>query len=538
MPRIPTFEAERGIPGTSGQVPISPEAMVQPYAALAQAGERIEATGRQAANVFSLLEAKKRDGARALRVMENDERIEDWAGTTAEKFKGRTDYENFQSDLEKETQLFQNDPFTQRSLKLYSWEDQDEDLKLGFERSFRKYARALKDTVQTKELQVIGDRAFQAYQRRYDAALKNYIEEPDPTRKEVIKNDIEIESELLVNKKILTRAQAEAYKDSFMKKAETIASDLDDVKADQAIMVNPGKAYVDLSDSSYLPNLKIKVRQDKVEKARRATEIEQTRIQKEQKEAEKKEHDDEERGLFTKLSQGTLKIADIEGTRRLGGDEKFVWWERLKQSLKEGKGESDYESAQEYSEILGYIDRGMDLKILTDRIIYSMKLTDAEKRQLLNKARADIDRVDKESLKKTHDFMRTQLMPKGSMLVGETPEDAVDYYEAIDQLDREIETAKKADKPLRGKRIWERGKEILQAVTPSIADRMDRFRRQEEEGIKALGESLTGKKGPSKTAPVKEPEKRTEQYEVGGIYVDAQGRRAKYLGPGKWQILK
>jgi len=105
----------------------------------------------------------------------------------------------------------------------------------------------------------------------------------------------------------------------------------------------------------------------------------------------------------------------------------------------------------------------------------------------------------------------------------------------MNALDDWISTMRKKDKPITPKDIQAKSEELAVTFQTSIPERQEYKAKEDKEYF----ESLRKKKvEPVKTEikPAIKPIK--EKYEVNKIYTDTEGRKAKYLGDGKWQLVK
>lgn len=301
------------------------------------------------------------------------------------------------------------------------------------------------------------------------------------------------------------------------------------LKVDRAIGADPAQATTDLLSGMY-PNLTDQARNELTKKAEKAFEIEEARKKKEAQEKEKIAHDEEEKHLFGLLSTGKLTLADIQKTRFLKGDERNTWWERLEKRTKAEAEKPIKTNPLIYMKLREAIESGQyDRQTLLNSIgdASAKDLAEGDVEKLTEKIYKAADEVNDRAVKKTRDYFKSQLVPTRGLGIAESPEEWTDYYKATTALDQKLDAARKSGKPIEGDAIWEEGLKLLPQFQKSIADKMDRMRRENQEMIDSLRKSSQGKK-----------EQPKEQYEKGKIYTNAEGKKAKYLGEGKWELIK
>lgn len=99
MPQIPVARSERTIPGNTGSA-FMPTA--DPIgAAIERAGAQTEAVATKFLNEEVRLNLQMQAAERHVEATKHDSYLKDWIGKQAESFKGRTDYDKFDEDIEK-----------------------------------------------------------------------------------------------------------------------------------------------------------------------------------------------------------------------------------------------------------------------------------------------------------------------------------------------------------------------------------------------------------------------------------------------------
>ncbi len=146
---------------------------------------------------------------------------------------------------------------------------------------------------------------------------------------------------------------------------------------------------------------------------------------------------------------------------------------------------------------------------------------------------ADVTETD--IFKNTEATLKSNFGYEGLMTgFGNKPLGAIYYNNAITEIIEEM-----ARRPLKGSSLRNR---MMEIAIPHLNDYMTEIGEDKEEiakKLKSLGKPLS----PSinlvpESKPKKTETKPTEKYELNKEYTDAQGRKAKYLGGGKWQLVK
>jgi len=286
MPKIPRFTSEKVI-----QSPEMPLGVASgPARAAAESASAVAKFGRYGAEDITEVQEAEEKAVRALKSLEIEREFRGDIDKISESYFERIDYENFETDLDKQLEELRED-YAEKI-------GDDQSLGLAFERMFTQHSSTLRNVIRDKKRQVVTERAIGEYQISYNQLLDDYSNESDPAKLEIIKKDLEIKTMSLVANHVMTLKNAEGYIQNFNDSAES-------VRADKLIEIDPKKAEKDLKGGEF--ELSPKIKQQKIEKALAQQKQNETqeRIRKNEeekrfKEAEKEAHDEEE-----------LKVADL-----------------------------------------------------------------------------------------------------------------------------------------------------------------------------------------------------------------------------------
>ncbi len=152
------------------------------------------------------------------------------------------------------------------------------------------------------------------------------------------------------------------------------------------------------------------------------------------------------------------------------------------------------------------------------------KLEQSDIEKLLTKAESTYEAAENKTISRNIEFIKSQVMPKRGLmsLYLSTPEEDKDYKEAIDTFDAKIQALKKTGKEVTAEQIDKVARETAATYSKTMAERMrgmDEYSRQQLKKAKA------------------KPQASKEEFEVGEIYEDASGNKAKYKGKGEWETI-
>jgi len=522
---LPRFYSTKELPSKSGLVPISPQQASRPFEAMSQAGEKIEGLGLRAANVFDQIKERERIASDALQAVELDNTLKNESLGIADKFKGRTDYENFDKDIENEITSLRG---------RISPKEPSPALNLAFEKGFNQEAFHLRNTIKAKKYDVMNKRGKIAFGAILDRAYQDYADTDDPTKRKIIKNELEIQGEILRGKNPIDPLWIDDKLRTFEKSAKTVASDLADVKADKAIMANPGQAYINLQDSKYLPDLLPKQRQDKIEKANAAFRIFGNEQEKKLKEQQKLAHDDEDRQVGDLFMKGeyTQAYSLAQQSRYLTGDEKRTWATSIESASKVKEDEIDpVIEGSNYAFVNELISKEVNPKTIRNYIM-SYEFTKGTRQKLLDRLDTEQDKSINKSKSRAYDYMKGQIMPYGGMLAEVPPLQSANYTKAMNALDDWVDKQRKADKPITPKDIQMKSEELAITFQTTIAERQDFTAKENKEYFESLKK---GKEKKVEVQPIQKKEYKTIQevqydYKSGKLTYDeaAQILRTKF----------
>lgn len=534
MARIPRFISERLPPGTSGAVPVSPQLMGMEAGAIARAGEKIEHLGLYAIHLFTKIKEKKEAEIKAERRAEEANiagkikiGLENDKDALLETWKQSEDYQNSEKSVD---EWVKNAREKYEPMSKLKDGGESETLAQGIDLYISHTTNDLKKVARDRYREGLTRETKANWLTQKDFYIRDYANATTPEEKIIVRNNMEIEARELGRRMILWPEEVEKEIKDFDKNIDKIVADLDDVKADRAIRFNPGKAFVDLHDSKYLPNLPLKVREDKIDKANAAFKVSQSEQEKKIKEQEKLNHDNEDReigDLFMKKDfTGAYNKAQL--SKHLTGDEKRTWATSIESASKIKEDEIDPGiEASNYAFVNELIAKEVDPKTIRNYIM-SYEFKTSTRQKLIDRLDTETDRAVNKAKSRAYDYMKSQIMPYGGMLAEVPPLQAANYTKSMNALDEWIDKQRKADKPITQKDIQAKSEELAITFQTSISERQDFTAKENKEYFES---SKKKKEKKVETQP-------TEKYEVNKIYTDAQGQKAKYLGGGKWQLVK
>ncbi len=613
---LPRFYSTKGLPEKSGLVPISPRMAGLPFEEMSQAGEKIEGLGLHAANVFDQIKEKELKAIRETKAMEYGQQLDqEFTSLKEELSQSDSDFEKWEPVLSEKAKKIKDKYESQLMVN----GGVDRELGITGNKLFNHYLSDFNASLRVKRLRIINERGQASFLKEKGKMLDQYTNESDPQKRNVLSKMFEAEVDYLTGT-TWTAEQAKALKESFKQGA----SDLADVKADKAIMANPGQAYTNLQDSKYLPDLLPKQRQDKVEKANAAFKVFGNEQEKKVKEQQKIAHDEDDRQVGDLFMKGeyTQAYSLAQQSKFLTGDEKRTWATSIESASKIKEDEIDpVIEGSNYAFVNELISKEVNPKTIRDYIM-SYEFTKGTRQKLLDRLDTETDKSVNKSKSRAYDYMKGQIMPYGGMLAEVPPLQSANYTKAMNALDDWVDKQRKADKPITQKDIQTKSEELALTFQVGIAERQDFTAKENKEYFESLkkkkGEAKPSKenyglrpdgtqKGPGFLGTLKTPtgEVSTEisigveingketlipslvptltkeeinhllsgkkpmegivdkavahakkriaegkspfaqegeiikdKYEINKVYLDAQGRKAKYLGGGKWQLVK
>lgn len=210
----------------------------------------------------------------------------------------------------------------------------------------------------------------------------------------------------------------------------------------------------------------------------------------------------------------------------------------LEKAMKEEEVQTDHVVYADLREKALRVRSAADRRAFKEEWIRNFgKLGRGDREKLIDLAFKEEEQVIGKDRKRAEDFMKSQILPNEGLFAEKTPEDYRLFYDALGVLDREIDQAARAGKPLTGNAIMQKAREIAPRFQLTIAEQIERERRTRQQLIDSLGKE---KKGSAPKAESGGPA--DESYQLGKIYMDKEGRKAKYLGRNRegkdeWQLL-
>jgi len=523
MPEIPRFR-----PKPTTEEPAPTMGGLQPAVSLMRTARQefvrgVESVERGLVNYFE----KEKRAKLAVKSEEAENAIDEDMSILDHNFDSRIDYENWPSYMEKELATLEK--------KYTEMAGGDKDLDFVIHSYFRKKETRLRNSVRVKTANRVSERGVGALVIKSNELEKEYVMNPDPKRREEIIQEIKNRANALVEFNILNPVQAEQFGEQFEKGIQQKAVDFSKATIIEKIRIAPKEAYLDLHDPNYLPDLKGTDREQAKNTALSASKVQDNEIEKRQKEAEKLEHDNEDREIANLFMAGDLKGAFTlaQTSKRLTGDEKRVWANAIDTKSKKSDDEIDpVVDAINYNFINELISREVDPNVIKKHI-YNNELKSATRQKLIDRVDTEKDSAVNKERTKALSLMKSQIMPGSSDLMPAPPLQALQYNKAMNALDDWVSENRKAGKPISANEMRIKALELSITFSPSVAERQE-FQEQEfKEFFEGLKKKKEGK------VETKQPEQPTqEKYELNKIYTDAQGRKAKYLGGGKWQLVK
>jgi hypothetical protein len=463
MPNIPRYQRSVLPPGSSGGVPMSPGAASAVGQGLSSVGGGIQGLGAN----FAKVQAYEQQAEDAIEATKLESALRNASLGIMESFKSRTDYTKFDDDIESTLQDLRDN---------LSPSDGSPALQRAFEKAFEQQAFSIRSAVKAKKYNVMDEQGKIAFGDIYQQALQDWSTEKDPTKREIIKNELFMKGAQLQQSNAVSPLWIEQQLDSFDKNAEAFANAESDVAADQLIMENPEQAVELLANKAFLPDLDQKVRQDKIEKATRAVKIQKKEAESKLKEQEKEQHTQEERKIGDLYTGGnyTQAFVAVQTSGILNGPEKKSWADAINKKLN-GEDVPSSVQASEIVKINGMISSGEDPEKIRNSIIRSPYIDKEDKEQYINrletKLASEEDYARKTALKRIKD----NIIPKRSLLsaLAETPSETRAVADAQDALFSWMDSKKSEGKYLTYDEIMAKAEGLSNAYQVPIATKLE-----------------------------------------------------------------
>jgi hypothetical protein len=273
MPKIPRFQPSEGFPVG----PVSPGAVTAPYEALIQAGERAETAGAYAASTFAAIAERDRMAEVQKQALKIGNSVRDDEDVFAEGLYGRTDYENFEKDVDEWEKRVRERH--QPMLKTMDGRESPE-LSLAVDRVISDRTTGLKKLARDKARQQFVNEAKGEWVKSQDYYVRDFVNEDDPDRKVIIKNNMEIEARELASRGILWPQDAEVDIKQFDAKVIRALEMADEARAREAIIIDPETALDLIGDKTKFTNLNPIKRTELFEHAEVRIRVEGSRLDK------------------------------------------------------------------------------------------------------------------------------------------------------------------------------------------------------------------------------------------------------------------
>jgi len=307
---------------------------------------------------------------------------------------------------------------------------------------------------------------------------------------------------------IFNPEQASKRKIELSKNIEKESINFADVVADKAIEKNAKQAYIDLTDSNYLPNLLPKQRQDKSEKAWRASKVQENEQEQKTKEAEDlaiKKEDQEISDLYL-AKKYTQVYARAQTSKILSGERKQHWGDAAEAAAQKTEKIDPMEETKEITYINGLIAKGVNPQVIQDSIIISPRLGEPAKKQLLNRLETHKNKELNRAASRSYEYMKKEIIsPSGiaGVMAKVIPDDvkAGNYAKAQLALDDWIDNQILLEKPITGNDILTKAEELVKTFRPKLNQNSPIIQKKNQDLIKGLGELGEMSKGKTTEVP-------------------------------------
>jgi len=420
----------------------------------------------------------------------------------AESFQGDEDYASFDEKLENRVNELRErvrPPKMTRNVEMF------------FEQHFMTESAQLARVIRRKKLDVMSDTGKKYLLGYRDTMLEKYANETNEIARIGLRDEFQTTVDLYKGTYLIDPAWAGELTRTFTQEGKQLAINLADVQADKDMEKDPGGTYIKLSDSKYLPNLPPKLRQDKREKAYATMKVQEHEAE-QKAEKTKKEFQEIEGNQIVDL-YGKKEYAKVyafaQNSKILDPQVRRFWMDHSELAAKQKEPTND--NPAEYFNLLQAIvnpsltdEQKRDLAV---KVIVSTGLKDGTKKTLLNdlvKSTLFDDpwfKFAEKSIKQSLGW--TEQM--GFFNLKDPQKAETSYRDVVRQLITEV----KRDS-LKGEEIDKRARQLV------LPKQME------------VWNLLTGGE--------KKEKKEKPKYNVGQIYNDAKGRKAKYLGAGKGEI--
>ena len=479
MPRIPGFESTKLPSGESGGVPMSPGSASGSGQALVGLGLQVQRT----ANIWDEIAEKEALAHDSIEAVKLEGALKQKQLELSQLFEGRTDYQNFETEMQKHLKDLRSQLTPKKS---------SQRLSLAFERSFQIFENSLKTNAKVKKwgaMEIEGKIAFGNILQQSFEDWKNATPEQRP----IIAQTIRMKGYELAKSKAINTLWVEETLDKFEQKAHQYTVDAKDVEADKLIGIDPVAARLSFDDSAKWSDLPQKVLQDKREKADSAIKIKKNELETKAKEAEKKAHDETERVIGNLYMQGNYQKAFslALSSDKLSGDEKKVWADAVREKSKTGENIDSSTSASEIVKVNAMITRGEDPDKIRAYVVRTPYFKKEDKEQYLNKLESKLSQEELDGRREGYGLIEKSIYKNTGLMAIQTQKERDNVASSQKSLDDWIDFNRKQGKYLTISEIKTKAAELGVSGRLSMAQKVDvkeAETRREFEGIKKLGE--------------------------------------------------
>jgi len=248
------------------------------------------------------------------------------------------------------------------------------------------------------------------------------------------------------------------------------------------------------------------------------------------KEINKKQHDDEESKIQTGISLGDPKsLSNIRGAKYITADEKQKWEDVLTKRLKKSDEDiNSREDVQNYIRINKMIDLGVDPKVIKDTIATTVDMKTATRYKLIDRVDNELEGAVKQGMKAGNQLLHSQIAPSKGAMMPTIPAEEAASQKAQMALSEWVRTQQKL--VVDGKRKPLTQKEIYDQAVDMVST--GGYQIPTVDKLDIIHEEMKKESQKSKKISLENKVVPTppSPYVIDKIYPDASGRKAKYKG--------
>lgn len=468
MPKIPTFQATRLIPGESGFVPMHPGYAGIEAGAQAEAGAALSRTGLQLYGAVTDLQRRELEAQRQIKAMEMERIGGEEFGRLADSYKTRNDYEKWDEDYARSMAEIRQ--------KLAKVAGEDEKLGLVMENYLNDQGRNFAKILRDKKFQVMSDRATAEFLYTSNQALSEYQAEFDENKKNLIKARIATSAGNLVRAGLMWEHEAVRHVLEFDQKAKALDAKQIETLADTSLNEHfPGDYDAQikaLEDPKEYRKMNLTVEQANnlanIVKARRSQHQEkQTVIQ---NETGKK--------FAQLLRDDALSFEMVDEAMAMGNmtlAQGNAWKKAIEDKYKpEGEGKIKTDPTV-YANLFSLAHTSTDREAVKKEVLKNVdKLEQSDIEKLLAKAEATYEAAEGKRIQRGVEFIRNTVIPKRGMMEKfvSTPEEERDLKDALDAFDDAITKMKASGKTIAPEDIDRAARTASEAHSKTLYERM------------------------------------------------------------------